>query len=39
MGRGPQDGVVDEWGRAFGVPGLHVPDRFSDAIVEGRPEP
>jgi cholesterol oxidase len=60
MGRGPQDGVVDEWGRVFGVPGLHVADgsvmpgpvgpnpsltiaavadRFSDAIIEGRPGP
>jgi cholesterol oxidase len=26
MGETPQQGVVDPWGRAFGVPGLHVAD-------------
>jgi len=26
MGRSPQDGVVNEWGEAFGYPGLYVAD-------------
>jgi len=26
MGRDPSEGVVDNWGRAFGVPGLYVAD-------------
>ncbi len=26
MGRGPEEGVVDAWGRAFGLPGLYVAD-------------
>src|SRR5215218_3496595 len=26
MGETPEEGVVDPWGRAFGVPGLHVAD-------------
>jgi cholesterol oxidase len=26
MGRGPEEGVVDPWGRAYGVPGLYVAD-------------
>ncbi|MGH2847261.1 MAG: GMC oxidoreductase [Thermoleophilaceae bacterium] len=26
MGRNPHEGVVDEWGEAFGYPGLHIAD-------------
>jgi cholesterol oxidase len=26
MGRDPSEGVVDSWGRVFGVPGLHIAD-------------